>query len=76
MEICPSPTAPPNGEFEPNNQTTWMPGDIVRYVCDMGYVLEGSDNQVCGENGTFNGTAPECVGTCASIIIRFFVNAR
>ena len=62
MEACNSPVAPLNGTTEPSNRITWMPGEVVRFDCDFGFILEGNKIQVCGENGRFNGTTPECVG--------------
>jgi len=62
MGICEPPLAPSNGRIEPNNQTVWLSGDTVRYNCTFGFVLEGEEIRVCGENGSFNGTTPECVG--------------
>ena len=62
MESCPQPIAPRNGRVEPVSQTVWMPGDVVQYICDEDFTLEGDQFRVCENNGTFNGTAPECVG--------------
>ena len=68
METCTPPQAPRNGRIDPNNQTTWMPGDEVLYVCDFGFILEGDEIRVCEENGRFNGTVPECIGEVYTVI--------
>jgi hypothetical protein len=36
-------------------------GNSVTYQCDEGFVMEGSSSMVCTENGTWNGSYPECV---------------
>ena len=43
-------TSPPGQVF--NSRTT--------YTCDPGYTLRGDSNRVCQEDGTWNGTDPEC----------------
>lgn len=35
-------------------------GDIVRFHCNFGYVMDGSATLLCTSNGIWNGTMPKC----------------
>jgi hypothetical protein len=35
-------------------------GDMVRFMCDFGYVLEGNPSLLCTSAGQWNGSVPQC----------------
>lgn len=37
-------------------------GQMVKYTCDTGYVLEGPTNRMCLENGNWSDVVPKCNG--------------
>ena len=54
---CPQLQDPANGAVsQPNNVT----GTIATYTCDPGFVLVGSETQMCMTDGTWSGQPPTC----------------
>jgi len=49
----------PNGSV---NETGRGVSSMVLYSCDEGFVLEGSDQRICQENGSWTDGAPSCSG--------------
>ena len=41
----------------------YMEGDTIKYICNVGYTLVGTDSRVCLPNGSWSGVRPECVRT-------------
>ena len=35
-------------------------GDVARYSCDTGYILNGTAERTCQANGEWSGSAPTC----------------
>lgn len=56
---CPNLRAPDNGKLL-NTQESFHYNDVATFNCDFGYVMKGSRALHCGQNGLWNGTAPEC----------------
>ena len=40
----------------------FRPGSLVRFSCEPGYVLRGSQERTCLANGSWVGSQPECHG--------------
>ncbi|XP_077973752.1 sushi, von Willebrand factor type A, EGF and pentraxin domain-containing protein 1-like isoform X2 [Styela clava] len=58
VRTCPAPKAPDNGTVD--TATALEVNQTIKYSCNAGYVLQGSNIGKCGENGTW-GEVPTCV---------------
>nr|XP_039256452.1 uncharacterized protein LOC120333154 [Styela clava] len=58
VRTCPEPKAPDNGTVD--TATALEVNQTIKYSCNAGYVLQGSNIGKCGENGTW-GEVPTCV---------------
>ncbi|RWS09468.1 uncharacterized protein B4U79_12754 [Dinothrombium tinctorium] len=64
---CPSLESPVNGKLLSTKQIYHF-GDIVKFACNFGYILLGSESLVCTSNGIWNGSIPEChYAKCSNI---------
>ena len=63
-KMCPALPAPENGRIL-TNQVTYRFGDMMRFMCDFGYVLQGNPAVLCTSAGEWNGTIPTC--TCKNL---------
>ena len=70
-KMCPSLEAPLNGKTLTDIET-YRFGDMMRFMCDFGYVMEGSSTLLCTSAGEWNGTAPICSPGLASNSILIF----
>ena len=50
---------PPNGQVI---VTGTEEGGVAVYICDEGFVLEGTPIRECGSDGTWSGEEPTCEG--------------
>ncbi|XP_054912829.1 membrane cofactor protein-like isoform X4 [Poeciliopsis prolifica] len=57
---CSTPADILNGGFDPNKDSYFF-GDVVRYSCNKGLVLDGSREITCSDNGNFSPSPPNCV---------------
>ena len=65
--MCPALNTPANGKIL-TDMETYRFGDMIRFMCDFGYILSGSPSLLCTSAGAWNGTVPECVpATCNSL---------
>lgn len=64
---CPNLSAPENGKIL-TLQENYHYNDVITFNCDFGYVLHGQRSLVCGSNGLWNGTTPQCVYAQCPII--------
>ena len=70
----PCTTLPPIAEHMIMNVTSVTFNSILTLSCSEGYELIGDSTMVCGEDGEWNGTKPQCKGkTLHSYIIIFSV---
>ena len=60
---CLYPGLPANGKVSPapNSGGTYLPGSVVRFSCNSGYKIEGSQMMFCQLSGTWFGTTPYCL---------------
>ncbi|XP_072289015.1 sushi domain-containing protein 2 [Eucyclogobius newberryi] len=49
---------PNNGR---KNGTHYLKGDVVSFTCDLGFVLYGSAERTCHEDGAWTGSRPHCI---------------
>lgn len=59
MGFCGDPGVPPHGsrlgeEFRVRS--------LLRFTCEAGYMLMGSSERTCLQNGSWSGTQPVCEG--------------
>ena len=63
---CSSPIAPTNGRIEstvqPTNGQLYQEGSTVRFACNSGYSLSGSEIVTCQGGGTWSANFPTCTG--------------
>ncbi|XP_077974463.1 uncharacterized protein LOC120329737 [Styela clava] len=60
VRTCPAPEALKNGIVDLTTAPDLEFGQTIKYSCNAGYVLQGSNMGKCGENGTW-GEVPTCV---------------
>lgn len=55
---CPKHDGPEYGSAE---FAGFNPSHKVRYTCNKGYILKGSQYRTCGYNGLWDGQKPRCI---------------
>ena len=50
---------PDNGQVDTSSGTTFT--NVAIYSCDTGYILTGSETQMCGSDRMWTPVAPTCV---------------
>ena len=73
--MCPVLETPENGRILTDvnfliekDLKTYRFGDMMRFMCNFGYVMSGNPSLLCTSAGTWNGTIPECLpATCNSL---------
>lgn len=59
---CPTPPAISKGTILDNGRTEFFYGDMVRYKCNEGYMIQsGESDHLCQGAGTWSGRLPVCV---------------
>ncbi|XP_064091137.1 sushi, von Willebrand factor type A, EGF and pentraxin domain-containing protein 1-like isoform X2 [Macrobrachium nipponense] len=67
QKMCPTLESPANGVLV-DTREMYHYGDIVKFQCNFGYVMYGSDTLTCTSSGEWNGTLPECrYASCAPL---------
>lgn len=56
---CGDPGTPGHGSRQESDFRT---KSTVRFACDAGYILYGSEERTCLSNGSWTGRQPECKG--------------
>lgn len=63
-KTCVPKSCPPLPQVENGKilapQMTYRFGDMVHFMCDFGYVIEGNPSLICTSAGEWNGTVPAC----------------
>ncbi|XP_074599235.1 sushi, von Willebrand factor type A, EGF and pentraxin domain-containing protein uif isoform X2 [Brevipalpus obovatus] len=59
-KLCPKLEPPKHGKILSNKKNYYF-GDIIKFHCDFGYLMNGASNLLCTSNGVWNGTVPECM---------------
>lgn len=63
--LCSTPVSVPNGEIL--SSAIWFTeGDVIKYKCNNGYQLSGSNASTCMTNG-WSDTIPTCINTTISM---------
>ena len=63
--VCPSILQPTNGRFRflgPERPDSLIPGTVITFTCDPGFLMQGEVTIRCNVNGTWSGVTPKCVG--------------
>lgn len=55
---------PGNPSFGLTQGTQFNLNDVVRFVCNTGYVLHGAVKSTCQANGQWNNALPKCKSKC------------
>ena len=67
QRMCPRLAGPENGMVL-TNRDHYRFGDMIKFMCNFGYVMSGNPSLLCTSSGEWNGTIPECnMATCTSI---------
>ena len=69
-KMCPALEAPEHGKIL-TDVKQYRFGDMVRFMCDFGYVLEGNPALLCTSAGQWNGTVPQCNCKFLSLVLIF-----
>ena len=69
-KMCPALEAPEHGKIL-TDVKQYRFGDMVRFMCDFGYVLEGNPALLCTSAGQWNGTVPQCNCKFLSLVFIF-----
>ena len=69
IKLCPPLSAPSNGlvsatELCRDPLRMQTPGSICKISCEVGYMINGTSNTLCMENGAWNNTKSHCVRYC------------
>jgi len=66
-KVCPTLAPPENGRILTNREHYEF-GDMMKFMCNFGYIMTGNPSLLCTSSGDWNGTIPECtMATCTSI---------
>ena len=49
-------------------------GSIANYTCDGGFLLDGPVVRMCGSNGMWSGSTPQCEGEFEGLMNRVYQN--
>ncbi|XP_074495969.1 complement decay-accelerating factor, GPI-anchored isoform X3 [Sebastes fasciatus] len=67
---CAKPVDVTNGKSSWDSQEYPKYGEIVQYVCNMGYVLIGKDSLTCRDRGRYDYLPPTCEGQTTTEALR------
>ena len=62
---------PINGSVTLNST---VEGSIANYTCDEGFLLDGPVVRMCGSNGMWSGSTPQCEGEFEGLMNRVYQN--
>ena len=68
---CGDLLAPINGSVTLNGT---VEGSIANYTCDEGFLLDGPVVRMCGSNGMWSGSTPQCEGEFEGLMNRVYQN--
>ena len=68
LKICSDPGIPINGERKPSVSYI-TEGIIFIYICNPSYLLSGDMAILCGSDGNWNGSLPQCIGKVSILSI-------
>ncbi|GAA6216830.1 complement factor H-like isoform X3 [Lates japonicus] len=60
--LCDIPAQVANGRIVWDSKDDPKYGEVIQFVCDEGYTLDGTDSIKCGETGEYDFMPPQCVG--------------
>ena len=79
-EPTPAPTPPVNKRFVqsflnqlgyPWNKPDSSIGDVCTITCDAGYVISGSDERICENDGNWSGYSTTCKKSMSYIVVQY-----
>ena len=62
-----------------NGRVSWTgltPGSNATYSCDGGWVLDGAQNRICQDNGTWSNEPPSCIGIVISAKAYMYIEKK
>lgn len=69
---CDKPGQVTNGRSSWSSEDRPKYGEIIQYLCNEGYTLDGKEKIVCTETGKYDSQPPECKGqSCLRNPLRF-----
>lgn len=69
--MCPTLKDPENGLLL-STESLFHFGDVVKFQCNFGYVMEGGSTLMCTASGAWNASAPVC--ECKTMITQLLFN--
>lgn len=66
---CGDPATPSHGIRDPDPVVTQL-SNVVRYSCDEGYELLGSQERTCQSSGEWSGQLPTCRSELAAAVVQ------
>ena len=66
---CGDPGTPSHGIREPDPVATQL-SNVVKYSCDEGYELLGSQERTCQSSGEWSGQLPTCQSELATAVVQ------
>ncbi len=61
MDRCDQPNTIDNG-IVTSTKDVLLPGDMISYTCEKGYMLSGQEKRYCLRNGNWSEEQPKCLG--------------
>ncbi|KAK5872059.1 hypothetical protein PBY51_012792 [Eleginops maclovinus] len=63
LVTCEKPVEVPNGKSSWVSQDEPTYGEIIQYICNVGFTLIGKNSIMCSETGDYDAPLPTCEGT-------------
>lgn len=73
--MCESPPAVVDGSFS-DMKDIYSYSETVRYTCKSGFIINGSSQLTCSDNGEFKPNPPQCISKCLKLLQTTFFTIR
>lgn len=58
--LCASPDVPRGATLVSGAKFSYHYGNVIKYSCEDGYIMQGNHTSICDINGQWTHSAPEC----------------